>query len=372
MAKKDPRIEAYKRTQGKKQVHTDPGLKARDQNGLLKTSDEEEKKIKGYRKAAKLIILLGKDEAAKVFSHFNEDEIAGITREIARIKKIDQGEAAKIMEEFGRDIDEHTRNLHGGPELAKQMLICALGEDAAEVMYKKIAPEAEDSPFAFLQDLDFAQVMMVLKEEKAPVYAMILPQIDPKLASKVLEATTPETQKEIIRRMAKVQKYNPEVIERVSGMLKERVRKQGKVVTDEVDGRSKLANILQYMDISSEERILSGLGEDDPDLSKDVKERLYTFDLVAKMPEDDLQVVLRDFSDKEIALLLKGKDEEIREKMLSNVSERRRIFIEEEYDHIGSVRRKDVDEAAKDFLEFIRKMEEEGKIRILRADEEYI
>lgn len=87
------------------------------------------------------------------------------------------------------------------------------------------------------------------------------------------------------------------------------------------------------------------------------------------MEDRDLQKVFRSLSEKDIALLLKGKPESIRVRVLSNLSERRRLLVSEEYRYLGSVPRKEVDKATKEFLETLKRMEAQGEIVIHRKGE---
>ena len=64
--------------------------------GLLKAQ-----KGGGSRKAAKLLLLLGKDQAAEVIRHLPPEDLEGISAEIARIRQIEKVEAQKLLEEFG-------------------------------------------------------------------------------------------------------------------------------------------------------------------------------------------------------------------------------------------------------------------------------
>lgn len=64
---------------------------------FIKTATEAE----GYRKAAKLILLLGTDQAVKVLKHLEPEEVEAISAEIATIQKIDRIESEHLLKEFG-------------------------------------------------------------------------------------------------------------------------------------------------------------------------------------------------------------------------------------------------------------------------------
>ena len=83
----------------------------------------------------------------------------------------------------------------------------------------------------------------------------------------------------------------------------------GTVTHEEIDGKAALAGILKHVDPRMEERVLDALTEESPELSKNVRDRLFTLDDVLRVPSKAMQKALRDFQDRDIALLLKGRDE---------------------------------------------------------------
>jgi flagellar motor switch protein FliG len=319
-------------------------------------------------KAAKFLLLLGKDQAATIMKHLGVEEIEQLSHEIARIKKIDTEEANKILAEFGI-IKEKGASIQGGAEVAKEMLNNAFGPEKAENVLKKAVPFQGNKPFDFLNEYEFQQILMILKHEPSSVLGVVLPYLEPDKASKIVEALTPETRKETVKYMAVPKKVDNEVLNRMENVIKEKIRTQGKVITEEVSGKDALANILRHVDPSAEKEILESLAHIDPDLSEQIRELMFTPDTVLQMYDQDLQKLLRDYADEEIALILKGKSEEIQAKMLSSVSERRRELIEEEMSLMGHVKRSDADKATKDFLRYMQTLAEEGKIRIFRRGE---
>ena len=334
--------------------------------GFLKVGDPN-----GYRKAAKFLLLLGKREASTVLKHFSSKEIEEITREIASIKQINNEEAAKILKEFGY-LKPGLNHSVGGLEVAKNMLNAAFGDEKGEAIFNKVIPFNGEKPFAFLEDLEFQQLIMILRKEPVHVLTVILSFLDPVKSSKILESLAPDVQTSLIARMASMEKVAPEVIMAMEAVLIERIRTQGKVITEEVDGQSVLAEILKNMDLSDEGRILDNLADSDENLAESVREKLFTVDTIHFIRDADMEKILRDFTDSEIAILLKGQDGELRNKIIYNVSKRRIEFIKYEEDALGTMRKTDVDKAMKEFLEYLKEKEIQGNIVLSRQKDEYI
>ena len=149
----------------------------------------------------------------------------------------------------------------------------------------------------------------------------------------------------------------------------QRVRKIGSVSTEELDGRAALAGILRHVDPRLEESVLEALEDENPELSRSVRERLFTIDDVLRVGDRDLQKVLRNFQDRDLALILKGRGEAFKEKILGAVSRNRATLILDEYSILGAVRREDADAAAREFLSYLKAAWESGELVLSGEDE---
>ncbi len=331
---------------------------------LLKTG------VPGIEKAAKFLLLLGQEEAAKVIRHMKPDEIERVSRAIAGIERIDTIEANEILTEFGWLVKTQGGSIEGGAETAQRMLAAAFGDDRARELLRKAVPESA-KPFQFLNDFDPKELVALLRSESPEVMSVLLPYLEPRLASAVIVSLADPVRTEVVRRIARLEKVDPEVLRRMDEGVKEKIRRIGHSATEEVDGRSALANILRHVDTDLEESILDNLGEDNQDLSDSIRERLFTLDDILRVPDREVQKRLRDLSEREIALVLKGKSAAFRDKLFQNVSQTRRLIIQEEYEILGAQRREDVERGTRDFLAWFKKRWEDGDLS-LDGDEDLV
>lgn len=318
-------------------------------------------------------MLIGKDEAGKVMRHFSEGEVEAITREIANIRRIESAEAERILAEFGF-LKESGRFPSGGVDTARRILVNAFGEEKGRDILLRSIPADQEKFFGFLEDFEPHQIYHLLRSETPAVLAVIIPYMNPGKASRLLTRFDPDFRRELVMRMARKDKIYREVLLRMEEALREKARKFSSPAAEspEVDGKGILAEILKYVDISREEEILRRLEEESPLVAEEIKERLFTIDVLEYLEDDDLQKILRDMQDREIALLLKGKSDGIRAKILSSISERRRGFVADEYRILGAVPKREADEATKEFLGLLRRLEEEGSIVFRRENDRWV
>ncbi len=363
---------------GKRKLPIDV-YKSVSSEGFLKvTSENDDKSSAGKKtdpgsKAASLLLLLGTDEAAKVMARLNPREAEDLARQIADTRRVDAVEAGKLLEEFGdRFGNLEVRRARGGVDAAREILNAAFGTEKAAQIVAKAVPESSSKPFAFLNDLDFNQITNLLRKENSVTLSLVMSYLDPAHASRLLESLPDEERGAIVLRMARTEKVSREVISTVETTLQEKLRFIAKDDSEEMDGRSALADILRFMDLSDERRLLGNLEVTDPSLAEQVKEKLYTMDSVLHLRDIDLQNILRQMEERDIALLLKGQTEEIRDRIKESLSSRRRLMVADEGDIMGLVPRSDADAAVRDFLEKIRAGEEAGTYIIIREEADLI
>ncbi len=329
-------------------------------------------KDRGFQRAARFIMLLGKEQAPEVLKHFSEKEVEGITREIAQIDKLNAEEAAKVLKEFGYLQQSRELATQGGVDKAREILISAFGKEKAETFITKILKRSPHPPFSFLEDLEQEQVNLLLKDESIQVVSAILPHLNPERAAAIISKLPKEQKVEVARRIASLEKIDPEVIRMAEEALREKVRAQGEIVTWGIDGIRALAEILKYSGLSAEQSILEALKEKDEKLASKIEERLFSLDIITWLSGRDLQTVLRDFSDGELALVMKAMDENLKELIFANVSERRRELIRAEIESLGAILRSELDKACGEFIDYIRVQAEKGEITITRNQDELV
>jgi flagellar motor switch protein FliG len=337
--------------------------------GFLKLTGKKETSV---RKAAKFLMLIGRDEAVSVMRHFAPEEAEAVAREIAGIRRIETAEAEKILNEFGL-LRESLKTPVGGVEAARSILVSAFGEERGRELLFRSIPADTEKFFSFLEGFEPQQLQLLFRKEPPEALAVVLPYLDAETASKLLPLLGKTYRGNLIQRMAKTGRISRDVLVRMEDTLREKARKlSAPALEEEVDGKTALAEILKYVDFHEEEQILKNIEEDNPLIAGEIKERLFTIDVLNYMEDTDLQKILRDMTDQEIALLLKGKGDGIRAKILMNVSERRRGFVAGEYRLLGAVPRRDVDSATRDFLNLLKRLQDTGDIVFRRENDVWV
>ena len=332
-----------------------------------------------YRRVAKFLILIGSEQAAGILSELDPEQVGEISKEIALVKTIKPEEKDAILAEFhsllsGANLRPYRffGSSRGGIEAARRILYAVKGPEKGEALLNKAVPESKENLFSFLEEFSPEQLIMLLKTETDQTAALILSRLPAKLTAGTLSKLPSVRKPEVLKRIAHQGEVSPEVLEQVSAALKEKVRYICGGANDvEIDGMQALAAILKQGDYSFGDRIINELEENNPEIGKNLKEKLYTLDDIILTVDRPIQDKLRTMSERDIAILLKGRGNEFCEKILSCLSANRRKLIREESEILGAVPKRDCDIVAGEFLAWFRLARENGDI-MLYSDEDVL
>jgi flagellar motor switch protein FliG len=325
----------------------------------------------GVRKAAIILIQLGRDKAGEVLSHLSDGEVEAISAEIARLDVVDAAESGAVLSEFTEMATARANIAHGGLAFARTMLEQSLGSDRANEIMDRLQAAAVKMPFQFLHRADPSQVRTFIAEEHPQVIALVLAHMTPDKASMVIAGLPPNLQAEIAHRIAVMDRTTPEIIRAVEANLE---RKLSSVLQpselSQVGGVDPLVNIINRSDRVTERAIVEGLENLDAELADEVRSRMFMFEDIVHLDDRSVQLVLRQVNEAELALALKGVSESVRSKITSNLSTRAAETLIEEVELLGAVRLTQVEEAQQSVIRKIRQLEEQGQIMVHRSGSE--
>jgi len=325
----------------------------------------------GVRKAAIVLIQLGREKAGTVMSHLSETEVELLSQEIARLQSISASETEQVLSEFRELVQVRANISQGGLAFAQGLLEESLGTERATEIMQRLNAAAIQMPFQFLHRADPAQLRSFIADEHPQVIALVLAHMTPDKASLLLSGLPAELQAEIAHRIAVMDQTSPEIIRTVEQILE---RKLSSVLQpaemSQVGGLDPLVNIINRSDRSTERQIVEGLESLDPALAEEVRSRMFMFEDIVQLDDRSVQQVLRQVDNAELALALKGVNDAVKAKITGNLSERASENLLEEVELLGPVRLAQVEEAQQKIIRTIRQLEERGEIMVRRGSED--
>ena len=330
-------------------------------------------KLNGVQKAALFLLQMGRDRSIKVLKMMRESEVEAVMTEIARMESIDPDTAFSVVEEF-RDLATARQFVtQGGLAFAQSLLESSLGANKAKEILGRLQAGMGDVPFEFLRRADPRQVLTYLQDEHPQTVALVLAHMSSDHAAMVLSGLPVDLQADVAHRVATMEQTSPEVIARVEAVLQRKlssVLNAGDLAA--AGGVQPLVDMLNRSDRATERLILEGLENRDAELAEEVRSMMFVFEDIVSLEDKDVQLLLREIDNKQLAVALKGVRDDVRIKITKNMSERASTILLEEIDVLGPTRIKDVEEAQGAIVRTIRTLEEAGQIVLSRGGDEYI
>jgi flagellar motor switch protein FliG len=325
------------------------------------------KHLRGIQKAAILLVAVGEERAAQIFSHLGETEAEALSLEIANSRKVPTEMCRVVIGEAVESVLAEDYIAEGGVDYARTILERSLGGNRADEIIGRLAATIERRPFEFLRRTPPEQIEVFLRNESPQTIALVVANLHTTLAAQVLSALPPEEQPEVARRIATMGETRPEVVSQIEHVMRQKL---SSVIAQEVQssgGVKSLADILNNSDRSTERNVLDELAKSDGELADEVRLLLFTFEDVVKLDDRSIQMVLKEVDQKDLAIALRGVSEEVRNRIFGNMSERGAELLKEEIDFQPPQRKRVVEEAQGRIVGVVRRLEEAGAIVISRG-----
>ncbi|WP_213000462.1 flagellar motor switch protein FliG [Winogradskya consettensis] len=324
----------------------------------------------GLRKAAILLVRMGKEYSTRVLANMSEGEVEELSAEIARLGKLEPDVVGDVIDEFyALATTKHAGA--GGMAYARELLEASLGVERAQLILDRLQASMTDMPFNFLSHADPRQLLSYVQYEHPQTIALVLAHIPSALASSILSGLAPEVQSDVAHRIAVMDRTSPDVIRQVEMALQ---RKLSSVLQPDelstVGGLQPLVDIINRADRTTERLILEALEKRNPEIAEEIRRRMFMFEDITSLDDRSIQLVLRQVEPADLALALKGVGDDVRDKVTGNLSERGRENLVEEMDLMGPVKVKMVEEAQQKIVSVIRSLEDSGQIEIQRGEAE--
>ncbi|HID76761.1 MAG TPA: flagellar motor switch protein FliG [Planctomycetaceae bacterium] len=321
------------------------------------------------RKAAILLMSLPREQAAKLLTKLSPKQVELVTIEIAKLRFVPGEEQEQVIREFAQANPNAMVGGTGGLEVAKSLVEQALGK-AASATLENVRHSIEALPFGFLQKVDSQNLLTFLIDEHPQTIALILSHLPPGQAAEVMSGLPPDRQLSVIRRIATMGQTSPEIISEVEKGLEHRMASVMSQQFEKAGGVASVAEMLNVIDRATERALLENLAQEDPELVEEIRRLMFVFEDIVKFSDRDIQTVLKNVESSQWALALKGASEELKQKILNNMSKRAADLLLGEMEYLGPVRASTVEQAQQQIVDVIRHLEDMGEITIHGAEEE--
>ncbi len=318
------------------------------------------------QQVAILCVGLGQEVAAEILKHLSDYEIEEITQAIAGLKNTPTEVVAQVLEEFKQHLLAGEWVAQGGIDFARGMLERVVGPRRAQEVIQRVTAKTS-SGFYMLKNVAPDQIAPFISHEHPQTIALILSQLEPAQSSGILAQLSERLQADVSYRIATMENITPHVIKQIEESLEASLRDilSG---NQDVGGPKVVADMLNLTGSSVEKNVLDQIDAQDPEFAETVRNLMFVFEDIAKFSDYEIQVLLKEVSEKHLTIALKAASDNLKDKILGNISAEARQKLTEEMEFLGPMRLSEVEEVQLLIVQQVRQLEEQGKLTIIRGD----
>ena len=342
------------------------GMDSTRHNPLLLTPESGfvPSEISGLRKAAILMVAIGDELAKTLFLSLSERDVRRVTEEITRLEDVPAAQLTQVLTEFYGLLETQQYMVRGGPEYALRLLTEAFGAVRAEELLSQVKKirERTNGDMAMLQNLDAQHLSKFLENEHSQTVALVLAHLDAKRGSTVLMNLQGAMRVDVVRRLAQMRQFSPEMAQTVAMALHKRMEKMGSSGRKSYSGFKAVAELLNRLDQTESRGILEEIEQNEPKVAIGIRELMFTFEDLLTVPAESIREFVGAADKKVLAMALKGGKENIKAHLFKAMSSRAAEMLKEDMEVLGPVRMRDVGAAQQELLSLARQLEGEGRM----------
>lgn len=329
---------------------------------------EDYRTLTGTEKSAILLLSLGEEQTAKVFSQLDEEEILQLSQTMSNLGKVSATVIERLFVEFAESMSS-TNSLVGSLDSTERLLERVLGKDKVNSIMEEIRGPAGRTMWEKLSNVSEEILANYLQKEYPQTVAVVLSKITSEHAARVLAQLPEGFAMEVVMRMLRMEAVQKEVLDDVEKTLRTEFM-SNLARTNRRDSHEIMAEIFNNLERAVEGKFMTNLEERNPESAEKIRSLMFTFEDLGKLDPSAIQTIIRSADKEKMPLALKGASDAMKDLFFSNMSERAAKIMKEDIAAMGPVRLKEVEEAQQSLVGTAKDLAERGEITIATMKEE--
>ncbi|MFE8104348.1 flagellar motor switch protein FliG [Brenneria goodwinii] len=328
--------------------------------------------LTGTEKSAILLMTIGEDRAAEVFTHLSTREVQHLSAAMAGMNQVSNQQLTEVLKEFESDAGQYAALSVNASDYLRSVLVKALGEERASSLLEDILDSKETT--SGMETLNFMEPQSaadLIKDEHPQIIATILVHLKRAQAADILALFDERLRNDVMLRIATFGGVQPaalaELTEVLNGLLDGQNLKRSKM-----GGIRTAAEIINLMKTQQEEAVIDAVREFDGELAQKIIDEMFLFENLVDVDDRSIQRLLQEVESESLLLALKGAEEPLREKFLRNMSQRAAEILRDDLTTRGPVRMSQVEAEQKAILLIVRRLADSGEIIIGGGEDTYV
>ncbi|MBW7990837.1 MAG: hypothetical protein FVQ84_12590 [Planctomycetes bacterium] len=327
--------------------------------------------LTGTQKAAMLLMGLDAATATELLRGLAAEEIQDIALELARIdasEESDAKEQAKVAHEFCNSLQQKQGPKFSMRAFLNEMLVTVLDKDMVEQIQTQVKKVSGGKDlFVGIRLARTDELVLALEGEHPQTIAVILSELDPKKSQEILSLLGEESRLKAVCRMINPELVSSGVKQRMAFTVSEKLESlKGETLTERPEQTlRKLAVVLSGLSREMRDQLLDEISKYDEETGSSVRALMITWEDILTIADRSMQEVLRSVESSKLAVALHGADEEIVQKIRSNISERAVASLDEEISLMQEPQKQEILDAREEVVVPLREANEQGTLRMV-------
>ncbi len=327
------------------------------------------------KKAALVLSVLDEHLAQALLEQLQPQEAELVRRELGALDSVSPQERQAVLEQFVLGCRRAQQEQRSTQSFAKAPpgsggVADSLGSRAGVSLELQNSPRPTSTTGSAspslntLNQVEPQRLAQALQQERAQTVALVLAHLQPAHAAQVLAHFSPRLQAEVLRRMARLEHIDPEVLQAVEQGLCQRLEAQVGVSPPSLRGTDLVAQVLHAAPRQVEQQLLENLDRYHPQLAQQFPRRKLEFDHLAWLPAAWGAVIVEQVGVEVLGLALLDTAPALQDRFRLWLSPQQRKQIEALWEDPGPLPLEDIAGAKRRIVEAALELERVGKIRL--------
>ncbi len=321
-------------------------------------------KLEGVEKAAILLLSLSEEDAAQILKHLEPKQVQKLGSEMAKVDDMTQSKITAVHKHFIEEIQNYSTIGFQSQDFVKRALTAALGEDKAANLIDQILMGSGAKGLDSLKWMDSKQVASIIRNEHPQIQTIVMSYLEPEQSAEILAQFPEKVRLDLLMRIANLEEVQPAALQELNEIMEKQFAGQAGTQAAKMGGLKSAADIMNYLDTAIEGQLMDAIREQDEEMSQQIQDLMFVFDNLVDVDDKGIQAILREVQQDALLKSIKGADEELKNKIMKNMSKRAAEMLNDDLEALGPVRISEVETAQKEILSVARRLSDSGEIML--------
>jgi len=321
-------------------------------------------KLDGVEKAAILLLSLSEEDAAQILKHLEPKQVQKVGMAMASIEDLNQAKISAVHRLFIEQIQNFSTIGFQSEEFIRRALTAALGEEKASNLIDQIILGGGAKGLDSLKWMDSKQVANIIRNEHPQIQTIVLSYLEPEQSAEILSQFPEKVRLDLTMRIANLEEVQPAALQELNEIMEKQFAGQAGAQAAKMGGLKAAADIMNYLDTNIEGQLMDSIREHDEEMAQQIQDLMFVFENLLEVDDRAIQAILREVQQDVLMKALKGADENLKEKILKNMSKRAAEMLADDLEAMGPVRVSEVETAQKEILSTARRLADAGEIML--------